>query len=601
MRLDLSPLLKRRPGQALVVALLTALCVLPGIASLPTIDRDEARFVQATRQMLDSADWHGYVVPRFGDQLRLQKPPAIYWVQSASVAALGGVDRGPEALWMYRLPGALAAIATALATWWLGRRMFGALTGTLAGVLIGICPLVAFDAHQARADQVMVAVTTWMMVLLWRLWITRDSSTPWFTLLGLYGLCAAGILLKGPITPFVLGSTVLSMAAATRRWSWIVRVQPWTGACIVLMIVVPWIVLAAREIGGDTIAGAIRREVFERAGSGMEGHWAPPGYHLVLLPVLFFPGSLLTGLAIQWAWVRARRTRRSGSLPLRIWSSLTARGGRHAELFLLCWLLPTWIAFELVATKLPHYVLPCYPAIALLSARAIVGGLSSLPRALDPVNRFGFGVWAVIGACIGWMPAGLMVALDRAGLLSDPSLGWSLPLASSAFALVLVAGFYGSVLMWRARRQALRGDFGSAIRGGIAITVMSLVCTMGIVLPRVPAPWITARILDHARHEASDRGLVALPDMAAIGYVEDSLLFESGRRVERLGAEALPAWISQHPDGLVIATTDLLGRDGPIAAAAGRLQPIESSRVRGFNYSKGKVVEVMLYAVVPER
>jgi hypothetical protein len=121
------------------------------------------------------------------------------------------------------------------------------------------------------------------------------------------------------------------------------------------------------------------------------------------------------------------------------------------------------------------------------------------------------------------------------------------------------------------------------------------------VLPRVPAPWITARILDHARHEASDRGLVALPDMAAIGYVEDSLLFESGRRVERLGAEALPAWISQHPDGLVIATTDLLGRDGPIATVAGRLQPIESSRVRGFNYSKGKVVEVMLYAVVPER
>ena len=105
--------------------------VLPGIAALPTIDRDEARFVQATRQMLDSADWHGYIVPRFGDQLRLQKPPAIYWVQSASVAALGGVDRGPEAIWMYRLPGAIAAIATALATWWLGLSMFGALTGTL--------------------------------------------------------------------------------------------------------------------------------------------------------------------------------------------------------------------------------------------------------------------------------------------------------------------------------------------------------------------------------------------------------------------------------------------------------------------------------------
>jgi 4-amino-4-deoxy-L-arabinose transferase-like glycosyltransferase len=601
MRLDLTPLLRRPLGQAVVVVLLTALCVLPGIASLPTIDRDEARFVQATRQMLDSPNWHGYIVPRFGDQLRLQKPPAIYWVQSASVAALRGVDRGPEAIWMYRLPGAIAAIATALATWWLGRSMFGALTGTLAGILIGICPLVAFDAHQARADQVMVAVTTWMMVLLWRLWRTRDAATPWLTLLGLYGLCAGGILLKGPITPFVLGSTVLCMATATRRWSWIVRVQPWTGAVMVLAIVVPWIVLAAREIGGDTIAGAIRREVFERAGSGMEGHWAPPGYHLVLLPVLFFPGSLLTGLAIQWAWSRARRARTAGSLPVRIWSSLIARGGRHPELFLLCWLVPTWIAFELVATKLPHYTLPCYPAIAVLSARAVVGGLSSLPRALEPVNRFGYGVWAVIGCLIGWMPAGLMVALDRAGLLTDPSLGWSLPLGSSAFVLVVVTGGYGSLLMWRARANALRGDFGAAIRGGIAITVMSLVCTMGIVLPRVPAPWITTRILDHAWHEAEHRGLITLPDMAAVGYIEDSLLFESSRRVQRLAPESLSSWIDAHPDGLVIATTDLMSGTGPAASCAFRLVQIESSHVRGFNYSKGRVVDVMLYAVVPTR
>lgn len=601
MRLDLTPLLRRPLGQAFLVVMLTALCVLPGIATLPTIDRDEARFVQATAQMLESADWHGYIVPRFGDQLRLQKPPAIYWVQSASVAALGGIDGGPESIWMYRLPGALAAIATALATWWLGRRMFGSLTGTLAGILIGICPLMAFDAHQARADQVMVAVTAWMMVLLWRLWETRHAATPWITLFALYGLCTAGILLKGPITPFVLGSTVLCMAAATRRWSWIVRVQPWTGGLIVLAIVTPWVILAAREIGGDTIAGAIRREVFERAGSGMEGHWAPPGYHLILLTVLFFPGSLLTALAIQWAWSRARRARSTHSIPARWWSGLTSRGGRHPELFLLCWLLPTWIAFELVATKLPHYVLPCYPPLAVLSARAIVGGMSSLPRALEPVNRFGFGVWAVIGSLIGWMPAALMVALDRHDLLSDPNLGWSLPLRSSAFVLVVVTGLYGSVLMWRARKHALQGDFGSSIRGGITITVMSLVCTLGVVLPRSPAPWITRRILEHAQVEAHRRGLASLPAMAATGYVEDSLLFESGRRVERLGHDALANWIDHHPDGLIIANADLLVADGARDALRDRLQAIESSRVRGFNYSKGQLVEVMLFAVVPMR
>jgi 4-amino-4-deoxy-L-arabinose transferase-like glycosyltransferase len=598
MRIDLAPLLRRPLGQAVLVIVLTALCVMPGISTLPTIDRDEARFVQATRQMLDAPDWHGYVVPRFGDQLRLQKPPAIYWFQSASVAALGGVDDGTAALWMHRLPGAIAAIVTALVTWRLGRIMFGPMTGTLAGILIGICPLVAFDAHQARADQVMVATTTLMMLLLWRMWSTRTGPTPWLTLTAMYALCALGVLLKGPITPFVLGSTALCMAAATRSWRWIIRLQPWTGAVIVLAFVVPWVVLAAREIGGDTIAGAIRREVFERAGSGMEGHWAPPGYHLVLLPVLFFPGSLLTGLAIQWAWARARRSRTTGSFVQRFWSQVVAPGGRHPELFLLCWLLPTWIAFELVATKLPHYVLPCYPAIALLSARVVVGGMSSVPRALEPVNRFGYGVWAVIGCGIAWAPAGLLAACHHAGLLEDASLGWRVAIESPLTFMVLLLGGYGTLMMWRARQDALRGDFAAATRRGIVITVMSLAWTMGVLLPRLPAPWITRRALAHAWQAAASRSLDDLPPIAAVGYVEDSLLFESGRRAERIGPDELADWIAAHPDGLVLSTVELMAPGGAAEANLPALRPVEPARVRGFNYSKGRIVEVQLYEVV---
>ncbi len=598
MRLDLGPLLRSTLGQALVVALLTACCVLPGISTLPVIDRDEARFVQATRQMLDSHDWHGFVVPRFGDQLRLQKPPAIYWVQSAAVIAAGGHHAGDDAIWMYRLPGALAAILTALVTWHLGRRMFGAVTGTLAGVFMGVCPLVAFDAHQARADEVMVAVTTLLMVVTWHLWTIRRGGVAWGSLLAAYALCGAGVLLKGPITPFVFASTVVCMAAATREWRWLLRLQPWLGVTVIAAMVLPWLMQAAHEIGGDTVWGAIRREVFERAGGGMEGHWAPPGYHLVLLPVLFFPGSLLTALAIPWAWRRARRTRVAAPWWKHLALSACSSTGRHPELFLLCWLLPTWIVFECIATKLPHYVLPCYPAVALLSARVVVGGVGSVPRALDPINRFGYGVWAVIGACLAWAPTCVVVACDRAGLLNDEGLSWSLTLRSPAFVITVCIGAFGSLLMWRARRDALDGRFWDASRRGIALAVVSLAWTLGALLPRVPAPWITDRTMARVWREVARRGGDQLPPLAAVGYTEDSLLFASGGAVERTTVALLPAWMEAHANGLVIATPDACESLHSVAPqSASRLMPTQESVVRGFNYSKGRVVEVQLYAV----
>src|ERR1700680_3656097 len=95
-------------------ALLTALCLLlylPGIAAIPPLDRDEARFAQATRQMLESGD---FLRIRFQDEARNKKPAGIYWLQAAAVSAFS--NPAATAIWPYRLPSLLGGGAAVVLT-----------------------------------------------------------------------------------------------------------------------------------------------------------------------------------------------------------------------------------------------------------------------------------------------------------------------------------------------------------------------------------------------------------------------------------------------------------------------------------------------------
>src|SRR5580704_381493 len=102
-------------------ALLAALCLalyLPGMTAIPVLDRDEARFAQATRQMLETGD---FLHIRFLDEARNRKPAGIYWLQAASVRLFS--DSESTAIWPYRLPSLLGASLAVLLTFGIGHRL----------------------------------------------------------------------------------------------------------------------------------------------------------------------------------------------------------------------------------------------------------------------------------------------------------------------------------------------------------------------------------------------------------------------------------------------------------------------------------------------
>ncbi|MBL0927703.1 MAG: glycosyltransferase family 39 protein [Phycisphaerales bacterium] len=618
--------------------LLLALCAaafLPGLFLLPPIDRDESRFAQASRQMAESGSLEGWAVPRIQNRPRLNKPPLIYWLQAASARLFGDVPgalpppssatpSGPgpaglpmvnpapapastglitENIWQYRLPSALGATLAVLLLWRLGLSMFGGGAATLGAALLAACPVVMFDARQARADQLLLACTVLAMLALWRLWRAHLAGRPtaWRSA-GFWAAVGLGVLAKGPITPMIALLAAAALAAATRRWRFLwADLRPLRGLLIVALMVGPWVAVVAHEYGLADYAAKVYRETLGRSMEPKEGHWGPPGYHLVLLPVLFWPGSLLTALAVARAFGRAfppgRDARSAGTGPglLRRLVSPGAVSSSSPELFLLAWAIPGWVVFEVISTKLPHYTLPLYPALALLSARAVLAAArGAVPGARGIGPALGFWLWLVIGAALAVAaPALLIGALGLS--LEQPGVVWAVGSAMLAAGLALLA----------ARAFLSRGRFLGAQLSGVVASVITGAMLFHLVLPRLQSLWLSSRIVEAAAVTFAD----APGPLGAVGYHEDSLLFLTRGRAVRLSAADADAWIDAHPAGLVIGgkpaprspaevrrRSDVLMLDlgSPPPSVLGGLPA-----VHGFNYSTGDWVTLQLRRWMP--
>ena len=590
---------------ALIVMLLAACVFLVGLRALPVTDRDEPRFAQASRQMAQSSALADWVIPRVGDEIRLKKPPLIYWIQAPTVLLLTGGDPSRDAIWMYRLPSALAATLAALATLWLGRRMFGGNTGLLAACLLVVSPVIVTDCHMARADELLLATTTLACCVLWTLWRThRLGRRPSIAAVTLFWFCVGlGVLAKGPITPFVVGTTALCCAAARRDWIFLWRLRPILGVAVLAALGAPWLYLAVREVGWETLQAAFSKEVLQRAQEGAEGHAAPPGYYLITLMAFFFPGALLAALGFERLLKRAFAVRHTKGARLfaRVKTRLSSTRGRDAELFIICWIVPTWIAFELVVTKFPHYILPIYPALALMVARLALGGLRALPKPLNAGDRFTANAWFVVGLLLSGAGAGLFAWLVASGRAADATSAWP-TMASRDFvsiALASAATLGALLLLWNAWRSVRNGALTRGLLMAIPATVLAEVALFGVWLPNATFVWNTPRIVGLVAQDAgispADAGF---PRIGGVGYVEDSLLWTTRNRLDRLGDSVteqsrprIEAWCRDHPTGYLLIPRTEVGEFTQFGRVIGE--------VDGFNYTDGTPVSHAVLRVNP--
>lgn len=536
-----------------VLALLALLFFLPGFFALPPVDRDEARFAQASRQMLESGD---FVDIRFQDQPRHKKPAGIYWLQAASAGLFGG---GPEAeVWAFRVPSLAGAVLAVLLTFWAGRRLVEPQAAFAGAVMLAACVMLGVEARSAKTDAMLLACVVLAQGALARVYLgSRDGGDPPGLGIALLFWAAqgVGILIKGPIVLLVSGTTILALSLLERRLGWLRALRPLPGLALMLVIVTPWLAAISIATDGAFFREAIGHDLLGKVAKGQESHGAPPGVYLATIWATFWPFSLLAGLAVPWVW-RHRR--------------------EPAVRFCLAWLLPTWLILELVPTKLPHYVLPTVPAIALLAAMA---GRELWTGAREATRH-----WA------RFVPLALFVVVALIFTAAMPAVSWYLQGSPNPWSIpAALGGLVALVLgVLHVQRRWPRNPVAPL---ALAALLLYAPAYQGVV-PALEAIWLSPRVAEAIAEQRPCETSV----LAAAGYTEPSMVFLVGTETKLGGGDMVAQHLLDDPACSVglISGNKASAAFNAVLKAAGR-EVVLLASVPGINYSRGDLVDLKIY------
>ncbi|MER9314066.1 glycosyltransferase family 39 protein [Mesorhizobium sp. M0659] len=527
-----------------------------GLASMPPLDRDEPRFVQATKQMTETGD---YVDIRFQDASRYQKPIGIYWLQSAAVTLSGEGAQAP--IWIYRLVSALGIAIAVVAIAWTGANLFGANAGLAAGLVMAAIFATAFEGRDAKTDAMLLACCVLAQGALAQIYLASRRNEPvaghlpWI----FWAAQGAAILIKGPIAPLLSALTVLTLVAFERDCRWLARLKAGRGLILVLLIVLPWLALITWKSNGAFLQQAVGKDMLGKVAQGEESHGVPPGFYVLTYCLFMWPfGLVALGAGLQ-ALNRLRDDPR-----LR---------------FCLAWYVPFWLVFELIPTKLPHYVLPAYPGMALL-----IGWLLTLTpqEANAPLRRWQTWLWWATAFGTVLVTVGLAVLCVGAPIyLMKTLLWWSVPAAAAA----LGAGYLA------VSRQALVPLVrigGAAVCAGITYALL-----FGVIVPSLKPIWMSREIEAAVR---ADRPC-EMSVLASAQYHEPSLVFLVGTKTVLTDVDGVAQHLLGDPAcALGLAPVGDEKRLDDLLAGQGK-KASRVAEIDGINYSSGDKLSLGLYRV----
>jgi 4-amino-4-deoxy-L-arabinose transferase-like glycosyltransferase len=468
----------------LLLFLLGLLLYVPFLAGRDMWYPDEPDIAEVGKVMYESGDW---ISPRRVGVIWVDYPPMIYWTATVSAHALGGYSE-----FAFRLPTALAAIALVLLTSGVGSRWFNARAGLWAGFMLLTFQHYWYNAINYRPDvQFALPLAAGIFV-----YAAGAGDRPrWLLRVGGFALLGVAMLAKGPLGLLLPGLVFVLWHGSRREWRRILELAPLS--LVSLAVYMPWFAACAKAMGSDNILYELYAQNFARFVSGSRGHEQPFYYFFVNVWVDLFPWSFLLPFAIWWIYRTALKRDRNVQLCL--------------------WWFGTFIVFlSIAATKRQLYLLPAYPAAALMLAPWIASvGREDLPAAESPPARparvFAVamaGLFVFLGAIL----TGAAIAFDRVIQLVEMSelerataSAWRAP--GAAIGVTFLASAVWVYLAWR-RRAVQR----SLVRIGIA-NILVYLLLMAWLFPamnpvrtfRPQSEWIRARIGDETHIGILDR------------------------------------------------------------------------------------------------
>lgn len=548
---------------------LAALVVFFTLLGTPYLwDEDEPKNAECAREMLEAGNWS---VPQFNYALRTDKPILLYWLMLASYKTFG-VNEFAARFWS-----AVLAIGTSLLTYHIGRRLYGREVGLWSGLAIASCLMFGISGRAATPDSTLIFCITLTLYLFVRFGgvlssaaatLSNDGPLTRGGYLAMYAAMGLAVLAKGPVGIVLPGgimglfllcrvqqeSKVIDTSTGSKKWfdrslddilstrapRFVVTIfrtlaprrllavtlslRPLTLLAVVGLVALPWYITVDIKTAGEWTEGFLFKHNVARFNGAMEGHSGPIVYYVIAVLIGFFPWSCLMPIGVY------RLVRR---LKLGV-----ANPDRNADTFLACWAGLYIGFFSLASTKLPSYVLPAYPALALITGRVIVEWLQS--PSLVPRLWFRLAIYtpAIVGV-------GLIVGLPIMASYLLPGEQWLGVLGVS-----LIVGT--CVLVYFANRSALSEKYALRVPATFAIMSVTFVVSLVAVAAGRISLHTTSPQIVRVAHE------IAGPDAQLIGFrhYEPTLIYYARRQIPSVDtAEQLHAALARLP-GACIVTRD---------------------------------------------
>lgn len=589
------PLFRRWEVQAAALLVICALSFFLNLGTPRLWDRDEPRNAGAALEMLERRDW---VVPTFNDELRGQKPVLTYWLILSAYNGFG-VHEFSARFWS-----AVLATGTVFWTWAIARRLVGPAAALWSGIALAAFPMFSVAAHAATPDASLVFCVT-QAIGLWVLGTFQAAAAPnsfgtpqlktpgsWFPAsylwsIPFYATLGLGVLAKGPVGCLLPAAIVGMLALLGRREAWSappnrelgaiertlrIALHPWsprhflatawsmkplTGALVVLLVAAPWYIWVGLRTEGDFLAAFFVREHLGRATTAMENHSGGPWYYPLALLAGTFPWSVFALpvlAAVDRALFRGRDQR-----PIVVTLSVV-------------WIALFVLAFSLARTKLPSYVTPCHPGIALT-----LGWFAA--RIASPEHRLSLRWSSAIATVLCLVGIGIAVAVPLAANRFEPQLA----ILGAIGAIPLLAGIAVAIAAYRTRTQHVPAIVAAS-------GTLACIAIFGFATVIVDSQQQADDLLVHLQNRNAAR-------VAAFGKLESSWVFYARHPIYELDlSEAgsstldrprpwspkprpqLEAFLAAAEEPYVITTADRV--DQLTQAAQGRL--VEIARVDAF-------------------
>jgi len=473
-------------------ALLAILAVV-GITTRPLTPIDETRYVSAAWEMWLRGD---FLVPFKNGEPYSHKPPLMFWMFHAGWAVFGVND------WWPRLVMPLFSAGALLLTFLLARRLWpqhASLGGQAALILVSSLLWIVFSTT-AMFD---VMLAFWVLVGMHGVLTAADGKHRGFVMLGI--AIGMGVLTKGPVILLnLLPVTVLALwwnpGLKWGRWFAGVGLAVLLGAAIALMWAIPAGMAGGEEYRNAIFWGQTANRMVESF-----AHRRPFWWYLPLLPLMLFPWFVWPGL-----WKALAHHRRAG----------LDRGTR----FCLAWMLPVFVAFSFISGKQPHYLVPLFPAFALLTARVLADRAT-----------FRVGLPALLVAVLGGVL--ILAASGQIAALHDQVA--ALPPLWPGVLLVLLGG-----VAWMAGRRGVSPLLNLTLMGVVTLALVQLAAMHSL------RPLYDVKQLAQAIRQVQDEGRPVAN--AATYHAQYQFLGRLEAPLVVLSGAELMRWLSAHPEGYAV-------------------------------------------------